>query len=304
MKCKVVCTFVLLVLIISCVPVQEQQSCPFSAVQSIIGQSARFPSEDKISIASFNIQTFGKAKAENQKVVNILTDIGNDYDILAVQEFRDKTGEVIKFYLEKLNAEGKSYDVVYSEGLGRSKTYKEQYAFYYDANKFEVLNEPYIFKDIGDVFEREPFLVHFRSKQGNFDFVLVNIHTKPNDATLEIDALARVVEEAKQYFNEQDVLVLGDFNADGDYFREERDATALETGQYSWLVCDNFDTTVAKNDNTYDRIVATQGIMEDFADEVGVRYYDEEFGLTPEDTKAVSDHFPVYAIFNIAKDTD
>ncbi len=303
MRSKVLCTFLLLVLLISCVTVQEKSSaCPFSPVQPFVGRSPKDPFEGKIVIASFNIEIFGPKKAGKPEIVAILADIGNDFDILAVQEFRDETGEAIRRYLEKLNAEGERYDVIYSERLGRSSN-KEQYAFYYDASKFEVLGE-YTFEDIGDVFEREPFLAHFKSKQGNFDFVLVNIHTKPDDATREINALASVVEEAKQHFNEQDILVLGDFNADGSYFSEERDATAFEAEEYSWLVCDDLDTTVAQSDNTYDRIVATQGIMEDFAEEAGVRYYDEEFGLTPEETKAVSDHFPVYAAFNIANDTD
>jgi endonuclease/exonuclease/phosphatase family metal-dependent hydrolase len=303
MKIKVLCIFALFVLIISCVPVSEQPSiCPYSADWSLVGRAAELSSEGKIVIASFNIQIFGKTKAEKQDVVDILADIGNDYDILAVQEFRDDTGEVIRYYLEQLNAESERYDVLFSERLGRS-TSKEQYAFYYDANKFEVLGD-YIFEDIEDVFEREPFLAHFKSREGNFDFVLVNIHTKPDDAESEINALASVVEEAKQHFNEQDILVLGDFNADGSYFNEESDYTALETGEYSWLICDDLDTTVAQSDNTYDRIVATQEIMEDFAEAAGVRYYNEEFGLTPEETKAVSDHFPVYAIFAVSKDTD
>ncbi len=300
---KPFCIFVLLVFLISCVPVREQSSiCPFSTGRSIIGRAAELSNEGKIIIGSFNIQIFGTTKAGKQDIVSILTDIGNDYDILAVQEFRDDTGEVIPFYLNKLNSEEKHYDVAYSERLGRS-TSKEQYAFYYDTSKFEVLNK-YTFEDLEDVFEREPFLAHFKSKQGNFDFVLINIHTKPDDARNEIGALAGVVEEAKQHFNEQDVVVLGDFNADGSYFSEENDDTALETNAYSWLVCDDLDTTVAKGDNTYDRIVTTQEIMEDFAGEVGVRHYDKEFGLTPEETKAVSDHFPVYAIFHTTKDTD
>lgn len=293
---------VLLFVLIACGPVEPPSVCLFPA-ESFVEHLSKAPSADEISIASFNIQVFGTTKAAKPKVVDILSDIGNDFDILAVQELRDSKGEVIPFYLEKLNAESQRYEVLSSERLGRS-TSKEQYAFYYDTNKFEVLGEPYTFEDIDDAFEREPFLVHFKSKQGSFDFVLVNIHTKPNDAAAEIDALASVVEDAKQHFNEQDVIVLGDFNADGSYFQEENDDTALEDEAYSWLVCDDVDTTVAKGDNTYDRIVVTQGLMEDFTGEVGVRYYDEEFDLTPEQTKDISDHFPVYALFHISKDTD
>jgi endonuclease/exonuclease/phosphatase family metal-dependent hydrolase len=292
---------VLLFLLISCIP--QQASCPFSP-PNLAGREAKFSTnEGKIMIASFNIEIFGATKAGKPEVVKILADIGNDYDVLAVQEFRDSTGETIQFYLDQLNSNGENYDVLFSKRLGRSNN-KEQYAFYYDTNKFEILGEPYIFEDIEDIFEREPFLAYFKSKQGNFDFVLVNIHTKPDDATNEINALASVVEKAKQHFNEKDIIVLGDYNADGNYFKEKNDATELETGEYTWLICDDLDTTVAKSTNTYDRIVVTPTIMEDFAGEAGVRYYDSEFGLTQDEADEISDHFPVYAVFSVFKDTD
>ncbi len=48
-------------------------------------------SDDTIKIASFNIQIFGKSKRQKEDVMEILTKTVRNFDIVAVQEFRDKS---------------------------------------------------------------------------------------------------------------------------------------------------------------------------------------------------------------------
>ena len=50
-------------------------------------------------------------------------------------------------------------------------------------------------------------------------------------------------------------------------------------------------------------MVATEGARQDFAGTAGVFRFDVELGLTGEQTKAVSDHFPVYGVFAVGRDT-
>ncbi len=47
-------------------------------------------SDNTIKIARFNIQIFGKSKRQKEDVIEILTKIVRHFDIVAVQEFRDK----------------------------------------------------------------------------------------------------------------------------------------------------------------------------------------------------------------------
>lgn len=49
-------------------------------------------SSDEISIASFNIQVFGRTKASKPEVMEILVRTISKFDIVAIQEIRDKTG--------------------------------------------------------------------------------------------------------------------------------------------------------------------------------------------------------------------
>ena len=84
---------------------------------------------------------------------------------------------------------------------------------------------------------------------GNFDYVLVNVHIKPDDAKREIAALADVVKDADEKFaNDHDIIVLGDFNADGSYFSENT-ITGFRNQTYTWIVSDDMDTTVATSDS-------------------------------------------------------
>ncbi|MDP3014187.1 MAG: hypothetical protein Q8M92_08110, partial [Candidatus Subteraquimicrobiales bacterium] len=41
---------------------------------------------EKITIASWNIQNFGKSKAESESKMSIITEVLSRYDIIAVQE--------------------------------------------------------------------------------------------------------------------------------------------------------------------------------------------------------------------------
>jgi len=257
---------------------------------------------DTIQIASFNIQVFGKSKRNKPEVMKVLTDIVHKYDITAIQEFRDKEEKTLPFFVQQLNLVGnKNFSHIGSPRLGRTSS-KERYAFVYDPVTVEQIGKAYVWPDTQDIFEREPYIAYFKS--GDFDYVLINIHTKPDDATNEIMALETVVNDAITHYNEKDIIVLGDFNADGSYFNENIDS-GIRSQDYFWVINDSIDTTVAKSDNTYDRIVfLTQPTSKDYAEMFGVFRFDSAYVLTPEFTKKVSDHYPVYAVFNTNNDAD
>ena len=78
------------------------------------------PTSDTIKIASFNIQIFGQSKASNQEEMDILVQIIRDFDIVAIQEIRDKAGTAIITLKNQVNADGSAYDVVVGPRVGRS----------------------------------------------------------------------------------------------------------------------------------------------------------------------------------------
>ncbi len=248
-----------------------------------------------IKIASFNIQIFGQSKINKPEVMDVLSKIIRKFDIVAIQEVRSKEQNVIPALLNLVNDADTRYDYVVSERLGRTGS-KEQYAFVYNTKTVDLVSETsYVVADLDDVFEREPFVVFFRS--GNFDFKLVNNHIKPEDVSAELSQLAVVINEIYDSSFEKDIIVLGDMNADGSYFDEN--SLAVIFPLWIQLIGNDEDTTVAVSDNTYDRMMTRDTTANvEYTGKSGVFRWDAEYGVTDNSfIKKVSDHYPVYAEF-------
>ena len=305
MKNNILLVLAVLILLSGCIEeqsieeLQPEESAPSADVPSDYSQTN---DNESIKIATFNIQTFGLSKSSKPEVMEILTKIARNFDVMAVQEFRDSTNATIGFYLDAINSlAGPKYDVVYSPRLGRT-TSKEQYAIYFNKEKVQyIAGSGFIFDDADNVFEREPYFARF--KAGEFDFVIANIHVKPDDAKAEIRALGSAVEDAKKIADEDDFIVLGDFNADCSYYNEDNKEEDFGAG-YNWIVEDSKDTTTKSTNCTYDRIVITDSAMEDYAENYDVFNFYAKYNISQSLAEDVSDHYPVWAEFYTDKDTD
>lgn len=254
-----------------------------------------------ISIANFNIQVFGTTKAGKPEVMEVLAKIIARYDIVAIQEIRNASGQAIKDLEAAVDTLGTDYEVIVGPRLGRTSS-KEQYAFMYRSTTVERIGTPLTYPEPTgtDPFHREPFMARFKS--GSFDFVLITIHTDPDEATEEITALDDVVMYAQlAFYTEGDFIILGDLNADCSYYNE-RDPNPLP--DFTWLIPDTLDTTVKGTICTYDRIIVGETTIEDYAGNAGVFRFDIEYGLSWNEGEAVSDHYPVFAEFWTDRDTD
>lgn len=270
----------------------------------LLGQYAF--TQNQINIASFNLRIFGQAKAEKEPVIKAIASILQQFDLVAVQEIRDKDENAILKLMDAVNILPEKYGFIVGPRLGRTSS-KEQYAFIYKLNSLKYDYAPMTWNDEEhDIFEREPFAVNFYVVEGNLDFVIVNIHTKPEDADAEIRQLTRVMEFAAEYYGEEDVICLGDFNADGSYFKEEEYLSVFPEEKYIWIIPNEADTNVAKSDMTYDRIVATRSMDEDYLLNWGILRFDEIDLNESMNVKVldISDHYPVWASFSTENDTD
>ncbi|MEQ2166974.1 hypothetical protein GOODEAATRI_033995, partial [Goodea atripinnis] len=94
------------------------------------------------------------------------------------------------------------------------------------------------------------------------------------------------------------VMILGDFNADGSYVSKKGMKTIRirSDENFHWLIGDDVDTT-ASNDNThtYDRIVVYGDDMLQAVVPNSAKSFDfqKAFKLSNEQALKVSDHYPV-----------
>ena len=258
------------------------------------------PESERIRICTFNIQIFGVSKMSKPEVAGILADIVSRFDLTAVHELRSARPDPVDRFMALLP---ERYGYVLGPREGRSSS-KEQFWIIYDTEKLTGLGAE-AWPDPGDRFERNPLGVYFQTKD-KFDFILVNIHVRPGGAAEEIAAMPELVSGFRELWQENDVLLAGDFNADGLYY----DATALPAvfpgDEYLIITGNDLDTTVAPGDNAYDRIIVTLSAAEDYARNRGVMRFEEhyDFDALQVRPRELSDHYPVWAEFFVDRDTD
>lgn len=88
---------------------QHNQSQNSNQTNHANANSGSATAPQQIIIGSFNIQSFGKAKMSNPTVVGALVDIARRFDILAIQELREKDQTVIPQFLSYINQDGAAY---------------------------------------------------------------------------------------------------------------------------------------------------------------------------------------------------
>ena len=152
---------------------------------------------------------------------------------------------------------------------------------------------------------RAPLVAHFQATQvpGSqaFTFALLNVHTDPDEVTQksskrnELLTLKQAIDSSKAAIsNEDDFIVLGDFNAPTDYMSKFFPWFASPI----YVVKDDWVTNVRENKN-YDNIVFDARYTTEYDGRCGVFNFKREYQLLEQDALQVSDHFPIWATFSI-----
>ncbi len=258
------------------------------------------PGAPTIRLASFNIQVFGESKAAKPHIMQTLAMIVRNFQVVAVQEIRTQNDYLLDNFLrDYVNAGGnRYYDYVIGPRLGRSNS-KEQYAFIYDTAAIEVNRQSiYIVNDPQDLLHREPLVALFRVRgpppQDAFTFMLINIHTDPDEAQDEVDTLADVYRAVRQASGgEDDIIILGDLNVDDSKLGRLSQIPGVRP-----IVTRVFTNT--RQNKLYDNIVVHQPSTAEFSGRWGV--FDVRNLFTPplslEQALEVSDHLPIWAEFS------
>ncbi|XP_053171571.1 deoxyribonuclease-1-like [Scomber japonicus] len=256
-----------------------------------------------MKVASFNIQKFGKNKVSDPDVLNILVKIISRYDIIVILEVVDISGESVKTLMEALNKSNVEhhYTLKISSRLGRTR-YKEQFMFLYRDDMVDLVGS-YQFDDKAtegeDVFARDPYILRFRCLNTVLkDLVLIPVHTKPEDSETELDELYDVFQHVKKKWRTDNVMILGDFNADGSYVskKDMKNIRIRTDKNFHWLIGDDVDTTAStKNNHTYDRIVIYGDDMLHAVVPNSAKPFNfhQAYGISEEQALNVSDHYPV-----------
>lgn len=255
---------------------------------------------DTIRVATWNIQVFGESKLSDAAAMNVIVSVIKNFDLVAIQEIRAENQDVVPALVRLLNADGQfQYDYVIGPRLGRT-TSKEQYAYIFDMASIEVDRyQLYTVNDPDDVLHREPLVGWFRARVAPdrqpqaFTFSLVNVHTDPDEVDQELDALGQTFFEVQgDGRNEDDTIMLGDFNVN------ERNLRELgKIADMTWVIANT--PTNTKQNAQYDNILFQRTATTEFTGRGGVIDLVREYNITQQHAESVSDHFPVWAEFSV-----
>ncbi|QDV21963.1 endonuclease/exonuclease/phosphatase family protein [Aureliella helgolandensis] len=253
---------------------------------------------NRLLIGSFNIQRLGPSKLGQPWVMEKLASVIQRFDVIALQEITSQDQTTVPQLLTYVNQGGGKYAYTISPQIGRN-TYFEQYVFVYDTTRVQTGQEySYVIQDEQDYLYREPFVGRFQTISNNpFTFRLINMHTSPSEISVELDVLADVYVNVRQYeYPEDDIILLGDLNAAPDRFQKLGTIPSVDP-----LIVD-VPTNTRKN-KTLDNILIDIQKTREFTGRAGTIDLEQMFSIDLDDTERISDHLPIWAEFSFTEST-
>ena len=237
-----------------------------------------YPSRDgpALTLAHWNLDVFGVTKAGQETLLQDYASLIDDFDIIFIQEIRDKGGSAFQALCALLP----QYACKVSNRAGRSSN-KEQYGVLYRSISLEtgktirLVDWHDYTPDPQDRWERPPLAVTFSAD--DYIFTVYTLHVKPAAVQQELADFETLVAD-----DNGNILLIGDFNADCTYYSPQQEK---EFDSWHWIIRDTADTTVAQSSCAYDRAIMNDEALEE---------YRKKGIVTIGITEAHSDHYLVW----------
>ncbi|MGA2621669.1 MAG: endonuclease/exonuclease/phosphatase [Thermoguttaceae bacterium] len=254
------------------------------------------PARSAVRIASFDLDGLDDNKLANPQVCDALVRVIPRFDIVAVQGIRSKNRSVLVRLIEQINATGRSYDFATCPTLDRDpvETYN---ALLFDLTSVEIdRSTVHSVEDSARRFRVKPLLASFRVRgppeSEAFTFTLVNVMVDPRRTPQELDLLADVFRAARDsQRNEDDIIMLGDFDADPDHLGRLAQVPNLAAAI-------NATPTTTRGTRLSDNILFDRRATIEYTGRSAVMDLIRELDLTPQAALEVSEHLPVWAEFS------
>lgn len=253
---------------------------------------------ESLRIGAFNIRAFGKNKMKKDDVMKILLKIVGRYDLVFIQEIRNMNNDTVEAMMQKVKPTTREkFDYEMTKPLGTG-SYKEQYAYLYRSDKITVKSS-FVYDDVGNKFVREPFVLTFTSPFMDVkEVTVIGLHAMSTAVKKELDELAQVHQKITRENGNDNVIILGDLNADCNYCRKkcQQNLILRKDTKFQWLIADDVDTTVDDNTNcTYDQFIITGHQLSEIVipESATIFEFDKKYNLTKDQAMKVSDHYPV-----------
>jgi deoxyribonuclease-1-like protein len=255
------------------------------------------PVRPTIRIATFDLGQFDERNLANHQVSDVLLHVLPQFELIALQGFQGQTEAAVLRLAEQLN---RSTGRMYAHAaclVGRRDSVAQYSAFLFDQAAIEIDRSTLrLVQDPAGRFRHPPLVAAFRvrgpAEAEAFTFTLINVHTDPDNAAVELDLLRDVYKTVRDDGrNEDDVILLGDFEADENHLGQlgqVLDLTAAITSM----------PTTVRGTRRADNILLDRRATVEFTGRAEVVDLLRECDLTMEGALQVSEHLPVWAEFS------
>ena len=260
-----------------------------------VTSSTSRPSFRPVRIASWSMNGFGPTKLASADARKYVSKVVRRYDVIALQQIASIERDLVPRMVDVINGPEHRYDYVLGVSTGPSGR-QEQLAFIFDTTSVMVdRRQTYTVSDPAEQMTYDPLVASFQAAEPDanqaWTFSLVNVRVDLSKASSEVALLPGVLRSVTQDGrNEDDVILLGLFQADDDYLvptmgRGEFDAAVQHR---STDVFGRFQTS---------NILITRGATSEYLGRGGVFDYRRNYDLNPVQAEAVTSHLPVFAEF-------
>ena len=291
---------------------------------------------DSIRVGSWNIKTLGSpdsrdypqrrpshGKGVERDPADLAETInGLDVDVLALQEIDDNDGDfstrtnsILDATFEMLN-EGGEADWHYELFAGPSRNDKTQLTgMAWDANRVDLVTRRLripvadITSKVYAEWDRSPHAMLSSRGEGRSDFVVIPVHMKAGGGggareqrEREAESLIRELDEVREHFEDDDIIIIGDFNMGS----RDEDSGGDFRGSGKMFDLNFNDTDTHVSNRPLDRCYVPKSQRED-----GKEFAEATLEIhTPSDSslstfrRDQSDHWPVVLVFEEQEDDD
>lgn len=283
---------------------------------SALPAQAQGPAEGQIRVGTWNIENLGKRKPARSDedmaaVAAFIKEIGAD--VLALQEINGPAP--LKRLMKAL---GEDYEFVLGT-TGTFKTGQIGVGFLWNTKRVELLQAEELLdlpsKTEADdwIFHRKPVIGTFKTKATGFDFRAVVVHLKAGrlntgtrwqtNVTKRSAEVAKLAERLEGLLSkegeDQDLLILGDFNHDPSYPSYKALAKRFE-----YLKPATKHRSITYFDEQIDHVAVAKGLKEEVV-AGSLKIWFERHDKDPKAYKArYSDHIPLTVDLDASKDRD
>ncbi|MBX3421862.1 MAG: hypothetical protein KF752_09945 [Pirellulaceae bacterium] len=267
---------------------------------SMIASHSRPDRLSVIRIASFNVHPLNTTKLAKPQVMEALTAIIRNFDIVALQGIQTDRDDALPQLVERLNSSGaqRAYDYLIGPRTGPSGM-TQQLAFLFDTNR--ALTDRYQLYSVDDpenLVTHEPLVAWFRCAElpsdQAFTFTLVNVCINPSSAASEQAFLPHlihaVVNDGRQ---EDDVILTGDFAGNIHQMANLR-ADSIR------FAASDLTTDLAGQAVSSGMLFPTRGTCE-YTGRSGVLDFLRQFNLSLQQAAEISQQLPVWAEFYVGE---